>query len=307
MLANASMTADCSKVFIIILNWNGWQDTVECVESCLGLTYPNFQILIVDNCSTDNSPTILQKRFPDIDLLQSGANLGFSGGNNVGIRYALAHGADHIWLLNNDTRVDCNALSALVSVCESDSRIGIVGSKLYYYDEPNKIAFAGGCWKQSPLRPYHLGVNETDHGQFDVIMEVDFITGCSLLIRSEVIEDIGVMHEEYFLYWEDIDWNARAAKHGWKILYVPQSKVWHKVSSSIGDKPLLQAYYNVRNRLLFMSRHQPLKVFATLVQTAVVAVGYMIKGDKNSSIAYFMGLRDYLGKRFGKMVVTLPG
>jgi len=290
-----------AKVFIVILNWNGWKDTIECVESCLDLTHSDFTILIVDNSSTDNSQSILQDKFPDIDVLQSGGNLGFSGGNNIGIRHALANGADYIWLLNNDTRVDPNALSALMSVADSDSRTGIVGSKLFYYDEPNKVAFAGGCWKQSPQHPYHLGVDEDDHGQFDEIREVDFVTGCSLLIKSAVIEDIGEMPEEYFLYWEDIDWNACAEKKGWKIVYVPQSRVWHKVSASTGGKPMTQVYYNVRNRLLFMSRHQPLRVFATLMQTALTTAGFAMKGDKSRALAYFKGLRDYLCKRFGEM------
>ncbi|MDA8412919.1 MAG: glycosyltransferase family 2 protein [Desulfobacteraceae bacterium] len=307
MPAYGAMKSPGPNVHIIILNWNGWQDTIECVESCLRLTYSNFHILIVDNYSTDNSYSILRKKFPDIDVLQSGDNLGFSGGNNVGIRFALARGADYIWLLNNDTTVDANALTALVTVADSDSRIGIVGSKLYYHDTPNKIAFAGGYWKQSPQHPYHFGIDEEDQGQFDEIKEVDFITGCSLLIKSAVIAEIGEMHEEYFLYWEDIDWNACADEKGWKILYVPQSHVWHKVSASTGDKPMIQTYYNVRNRLLFMSRHLPNKVVATVVRSVVVAIRYVMKGEKFTSAAYFKGLRDYICKRFGKLDSSLSG
>src|SRR6266568_5938037 len=121
--------------YIIILNWHGWQCTIECVESCKKLSYLNFRILVVDNGSTDGSEAILRERFPDVELLQTGANLGFAGGNNVGIRYALEQGAEYVWLLNNDTTVDADALSALVRMAEGDTKIGMAGSKILYHDD----------------------------------------------------------------------------------------------------------------------------------------------------------------------------
>ncbi len=289
------------KVFVVILNWNGWQDTIECVESCLNLNYSNYKIVIVDNGSTDNSLTILLAKFPQLDLLQSGGNLGFSGGNNVGIRHALANGADYIWLLNNDTIVDDDALSALVRVADSDRRIGIVGSKLYYYDEPEKIAFAGGFWKNTPLYPVHRGVDELDHGQYDAVEDVDFITGCSLLIKSAVINDIGEMHADFFLYWEDIDWNASAAEHGWRIVFVPNSRVWHKVSASTNSQPGIKTYYSVRNRLLFLQRHRRNLMLSAYVRAVMVCMRYALLGRKMNAMLYFNGLKDFSLGRFGQM------
>jgi len=290
-----------ARVYIIILNWNGWRDTVECVESCSRLDYPDFRILIVDNGSTDGSESILRERFPLVDFIQTGANLGFAGGNNLGIRYALERGADFVWLLNNDTVVAPEALGELAGVADSDDRVGIVGSKLYYYNQPTIIAFAGGEWKQHPLYPGHRRVDEEDCGQCDTLEEVDFITGCSLLIKTAVIQDIGEMPERYFLYWEDIDWNATADEHGWKIMFVPASHVWHKVSATTDTLPGIKDYYSVRNRLLFLKRHRKTLLLPALLRTIVLCLRYRITGKKSKAHLYFNGLRDFVLGRFGQM------
>jgi GT2 family glycosyltransferase len=288
-------------VYIIILNWNGWRDTVECVESCFTLTYSNYKILIVDNGSTDDSESILRGRFPDVLLLQSGSNLGFSGGNNIGIQYALHHGAEYVWLLNNDTIVAEESLTELVNVADEDDRIGIVGSKLYYYAEPERIVFAGGFWKGSPLYPSDRGVNEIDLGQYDAVEDVDYITGCSLLIKSAVIHDIGEMSPDFFLYWEDIDWNASAAEHGWRIVYAYASCVWHKVAASSNSQPGMKTYYSVRNRLLFLQRHRRSIVFSTFLRTLFLCLRYAVSGQKSVASLYFNGLKDFARGRFGQM------
>jgi len=288
-------------VYIVLVNWNGWQDTIECVESCRKLTYPNFRILIVDNGSTDGSESVLRARFPLVDIIQAGANLGFAGGNNLGIKYALEQGAEYVWLLNNDTVVAPEALGEMVKVASSDERVGIVGSKLYYYNEPGKIAFAGGGWKQSPLYPVHRGVDEEDCGQYNTIEEVDFITGCSLLIKAAVIIDIGEMFDRYFLYWEDIDWNATADEHGWKILFVPTSHVWHKVSATTNALPGIKDYYSVRNRMLFLKRHKKTLLIPAIFRVIAVCVRYGLAGQKGKALLYFNGLKDFALNRFGQM------
>jgi GT2 family glycosyltransferase len=271
------------------------------VESCSRLTCPDFRILIVDNGSTDGSESVLRERFPLVDFIQAGANLGFAGGNNLGIRYALEQGADFVWLLNNDTVVDPEALSELVKVAGRDERVGIVGSKLYYYDEPERIAFAGGEWKLDPLYPRHRGVDQEERGQFSSVEEVDFITGCSLLIKAAVIKDIGEMYDSYFLYWEDIDWNATAGEHGWKILYAPGSRVWHKVSATTNVQPGIKDYYSVRNRLLFLKRHRKALLFPAILRTIAVCVRYGMTGQKRKALLYFNGLKDFALNRFGQM------
>ncbi len=286
-------------VYIIILNWKGWQDTIECVESCLKLTYTSFRILIVDNGSTDGSEFILHKRFPGIELIQTGKNLGFAGGNNIGIARALANSADYVWLLNNDTAVDPDSLSELIKVAETDERVGIVGSKILYYDDPKKIWFAGGIWNKNQSFTRHRGSNEVDAGQYDDISSVDFITGCSLLARFSMINEIGVMKEDYFLYWEDIDWNVTAAERGWKILFAPRSRIRHKVSASTIDRSRIQSYYFMRSGLLFFQRHALLKIIPYFLRAMWYAFSCYRKGQSDVLYGYLKGTKNYLLRRFG--------
>lgn len=254
-------------VYILLLNWNGWKDTIECVESCQKLTYPNFRIIIIDNGSTDGSEAILRERFPDVELIQAGSNLGFAGGNNIGIRHALERGVAYVWLLNNDTVVDTEALSALVQVAENDDRVGMVGSKIVYYDNPQLIWYAGAILDSAhPYHPAHRGLREQDQGQYDVAEETGYVTGCSLMARRQLIENIGLLDDGLFLYFEDVDWSARARQAGWLLNYSPASVVRHKESISAGGaaSPTV-VYYTARNRLNFVKRNFPGKLMGALL------------------------------------------
>lgn len=288
-------------VTIIILNWNGHQDTIACVESCLKLTYPAFRILIVDNGSTDGSEEILRQQFSDIELLQTGSNLGFAGGNNVGIHHALTGGADYIWLLNNDTVVTPEALNELVKMAESSPRAGMVGSKILLHDEPDTIWFAGAFWTSDGANIHHRGCGEKDAGQYDESCSVDALTGCSLLVKAELIKNIGLIREDYFLYAEDADWCRAAAEGGYELLYAPASKVWHKVSGSVGNSSSRQWYYYTRNTCLFIERHARKQLLSHLLNHQ----GYQLRkaySERNwpKFRAILAGLRDYLLHRFGE-------
>jgi hypothetical protein len=291
-----------NSVFIVILNWNGWKDTVECVESCLKITYSNFRILIVDNGSTDGSETILKKRFPEAEIIQTGSNLGFAGGNNVGIKYALEQGAEYIWLLNNDTIVDINALAGLVAELHKNPEAGIAASKIYYFSKPKVIWFAGGTWNPVDHIARHNGLDEEDARQYDVVAETDFATGCSLLFKASLISKIGYLKEDYYLYWEDVDWCVNARKNGWKIIYVPNSHVWHKVSQSVENKSSAQNYYYFRGGLLFYSRNAPGFVLRFAATHFVYSLKQFLCGDKSIFLGYLPGLKDFVLKRFGKRV-----
>jgi GT2 family glycosyltransferase len=296
------MPLSSPSIAIILLNWNGWQDTIECVESCRTLSYPNYRILLVDNGSTDDSEAILRERFPDIEFIQTGANLGFAGGNNVGIRHALAQGADYVWLLNNDTVVDTGALSALVQMAEGDNQVGMVGSKIVYHGNPHMIWYAGAVLdSERPYRPHHRGLNEDDRGQYDETCPTGYITGCSLLARREMMAAVGLLDEDLFLYFEDVDWSARARAAGWKLMYCPESLVYHKVSLSVGGaaSPTL-LYYTARNRLYFVKRNFPDKSMGAFLYDVYEHVLVNVKkGRFACAWGAVRGISDYLCGRSG--------
>ncbi|MDW7726665.1 MAG: glycosyltransferase family 2 protein [Candidatus Methanoperedens sp.] len=245
-----------SKVTIIILNWNGKKDTVECLESLKHITYPNYEILLVDNGSTDGSVEYFRERYPDIEIIENEKNMGYAEGNNVGIRKAMKNGADYVLLLNNDTVVDPEFLDELVKVAESDPGIGFAGPKVYYYDYNQKkdvINFAGGKLDMWKGKTYHIGLNEVDSGQYDEIKEVDYVEGSCLLLRKDVINEIGLLDPVYFAYWEENDLCMRGNKAGYISIFVPKAKIWHKISASNTNKNKI--YYLTRNKFWFIKRY----------------------------------------------------
>ena len=246
------------KVYIIVLNWNKLNDTIECIESIYKLKYENFKIILVDNGSTEISPDIIKDKYKDIILIKNKQNLGFAEGNNVGIRFALSNGADYIWLLNNDTVVDPNALVTMVDVGEKLSECGILGSKIYYYGQPEVIWFAGATINWRKATSNHIGQNQKDQAKYNSIGEVERVTGCSMLVKRDVCERIGLMDENLFLYAEELDWCVRAKKVGYKILYIPDSKVYHKISLSTGNNyGVIFNYFNTRNFLYVIRKNMP--------------------------------------------------
>ena len=240
------------RVTILILNWNGLQDTLACLASLQCVKYPNFDILVVDNGSCDGSTTVIRERFPEVRVIENERNLGFTGGNNVGLRH-LAQGVDYVLLLNNDTEVAPDFLGRLVDVAEADPGIGIVGPKIYYHEQPVVIWSAGGTidWQRGKSRMLEL--DELDEGQSGVVpREVDFVSGCALLVKRAVLEQIGLLDERFFAYYEEIEWCVRAKREGFKIVHVPRAKVWHKIPLDARDSSPIVQYYMSRNRILFL-------------------------------------------------------
>lgn len=246
------------KVYIIILNWNGWQDTLECLESVKKINYQNYRMIVIDNGSTNESVEKISgyiKEFKNFELLVQKENLGFTGGNNLGIKYALENGADYVLLLNNDTTVDENFLSELAVAAEKFKTAGLLGPKIYFYNNPKKIWFAGGNISPYAIKGTHIGLNETDNGQHDLVKKADYLTGCCLLIKKETIDKIGFLDEDYFLYYEDTDYSWRARKAGLDCVFVPQSKIWHKCSAVAGEGSLSYIYYHTRNGLALIRKN----------------------------------------------------
>lgn len=289
-------------VAIVILNWNGWRDTRECVSACRKLEWPNFRILLVDNHSTDGSVELLRRSCPDLEIVETGANLGFAGGNNIGIQQALNLGADYIWLLNNDAMPAPGALAPLVDTLQKHPSAACAASKIYYHDDPQRIWFTGGAWSRRHLRLRQQGAGQIEQGQFDDVREIGSVTGCSMLIAADKIKTVGMLAEDYFLYWEDTDWSARAQKQGYQLLLAPGSHVWHKVSATITPRSALQYYYYIRNGLYFCCRHDPLSLPLLLLYTTTdVCVG-LLKGNFRVASGYIRGIADFVRGRRGQQV-----
>ncbi len=259
-------TAAQPLVYVILLDYDGRDDTIECLESLRGLDYGNFRILLVDNGSKRSCLDEVRRGFPHVLTRRIEPNRGFMGGCNVGMREALAAGAEFVWLLNNDTVVDPNALAALVREAERDPRCGILGSKIFYHDRREVLHHAGGGFDEAAGRFYHIGMDGPDRGDYDRVEEVYFVTGCSLLARAEMIREIGLLDESYILYFDDIDWCVKARERGWKVRYVPQSVLYHKVSRTTNrTQSPRYYYYYTRNYLLFFAKHFPSRFPRALV------------------------------------------
>lgn len=269
-------------VFIIVLNWNGKDDTLECLRSLEKLDYPNYEIVVVDNGSTDGSEEVIRSIYPSIRVIQTGGNLGYAGGNNAGIRFAISQGADYVWLLNNDTTVDPEALAALVEIAEADTGIAFVGSKIYFYDRPDTIWCAGGTIDLADGgRTDHPGMHQVDKGQFDKISDVGYVTGCSLLASRAAIEAIGLLPEEYFLYFEETDWNLAAQRKGYRTVMAPASHVWHKYAEA-GDYKDRFIYYSFRNRIHIVRKYAPRHIRKAVQVNLSLLGGYVAMASGKS-------------------------
>jgi len=293
------MTATPSAA-IIILNWNNWPDTLACVASCHRLTWPGARIIVVDNGSTDGSEELLRKRFPEAEIIQTGSNLGFAGGNNAGIRHALSQGAEYVWLLNNDAVAEPDSLTKLIEAMEQYGDAAIAGSKIFYDDNPERIWFAGGIWERNRLRIRQRGAGEYDHGQYEQLCTVGSVSGCSMIVRSSAIEKIGLMNETYFLYWEDTDWCARAWEQGFKVLFVPASRIRHKVAATIAPRSERQYYYNTRNGLFFCRRHSPRLLPVFLAYAAADVLAGMLRGNISMLRGFMRGIADFFRGHSGR-------
>jgi GT2 family glycosyltransferase len=220
--------------YVVLVNWNGKNVTLDCLASLHAVTYPRMKIVVIDNASTDGSPEAFVQRYPDVEVLQQRENLRFAGGNNVGIRHALGRGADAVLLLNNDTLVDPGFLDPMIERLFSDPACGIVAPKIFYAGDPQSIWFAGGEISMWTGTMRHTGIREHDHGQYDTARTIDYASGCCLLTSSAVIERVGVLDESYFMYGEDADWSMRVRRAGYHILFESRAKVWHRLSVSAG-------------------------------------------------------------------------
>jgi GT2 family glycosyltransferase len=294
-------------VVTIILNTNRCEDTLVCLESLLANTYRNHKAIVLDNQSTDGSVSRIRSAFPQVQILELQQNLGYAGNNNVGIRAAMQQGADWIFVLNEDTALASDCLAQLIEVGKSDPRIGILGPMVYHHDEPDIIQSAGGILGKY-WQSIHLAKNERDLGQYIHPHAVEWISGCAILVRHPVIEEVGGIDERFFYYWEETEWCLRAGKAGWRIMHVPQARIWHKgVQRNYSPKPSV-TYYGTRNHLLTLAKHNaPLKAWLfTWIQILRTLTSWTVKPKwghmQEHRNAMWRGLVDFLQRRWGGQI-----
>jgi GT2 family glycosyltransferase len=293
-------------VYVIILNWNHYDDTAECIESVKKNNYDNFRILVVDNNSSDDSVKRLRENFPEIEIIQNSQNLGFAGGNNVGMRYALTQGADYLLILNNDVTIDKNCIAELVRFAQEIEDVGMLAPKVYYYDYPKTINSLGTSIDWLRLKPKLSYCGKQDKGQFNNNREVDILVGCAIMVKKETLERIGLIDEKFFIFHEEADWCLRNIKSGFKNMVVPLAVAYHKASKTMRKFSAATAYYSIRNFLYlahknasFMNRIKTIAGLCFLVCKNMVIL--LFKPDTRIlTKAFLLGTCDYFRGDMGK-------
>jgi GT2 family glycosyltransferase len=245
------------QVFVLILHWNGVELLDDSLSSYLNNEYPNFKVVLIDNGSSDNSVSYVKTNYPEVIVLENERNLGYSAGFNVGLKFAFEQQkADFALISNNDVKADKKVISELVRIAETDKKIGFVTGKVYYYDSPNILQTVGK--KGHPIRwnGGDIGVRERDDGQYDEISERIFADDIYTLVRKELYDDTGGYDEMFFLQCEEYDWQARAKQKGYRIMYTPYAKIWHKDSVTLGRISPKKAFYDARNPMLVILKHK---------------------------------------------------
>lgn len=241
-------------IYIIIVTYNRWQDTRECLASLFAARGPQIHVMVLDNGSTDETLAALLREFPHVELISNPSNLGYAQGNNVGLRRAIAQGAEFAVVLNNDVVVATDWLEALSRAIRAAPQAAMAGPLVLHANEPTIIQSAGGILPDD-WHSYHRGANETDAHQYSTSERVDWLTGCAVLVRCEALKKIGLLDPAFYMYGEDVDWGVRATRAGYHVLFAPQARVWHKgVQRDYAPAPYV-TYYTARNELEMIRKH----------------------------------------------------
>jgi GT2 family glycosyltransferase len=286
------------KLVAVVLNWNGGEDTVAALESL-----NRVETICVDNGSEDGSPDAVAERFPQVELIRTGVNLGFAGGNNVGIRRALGRGADWVLLLNNDAVADAELPAALTAAAEARPDAGVLACKVFFAEPPDVLMYAGG---RVNLRLGYWGrqdgFGERDDGRFDSLRDVDRATGAAMAVSRAAIERAGLLDESLFAYAEDTEWCLRIREAGFAVVFVPDAKVWHVGSASTGGmRSPTSIYYDTRNMIAVAERHDPRSGPAAAVRRGVVLGAHLANARDAAGVrAAVKGWRDARRGRLGR-------
>jgi GT2 family glycosyltransferase len=263
----------------IVLSWNGREDTLRCLQSLANAEHRDLRIVCVDNGSTDGSQRAVRERFPEVELIEAGANLGYSGGNNLGIRHALEHGARWVALVNNDATVAADFVAGFQAAARERPRAGILAGKVFFADRPTTIWFAGQ--RVSELLGYSgrpRGYRREDGPDYERVVSTDRAVGALMAISREAIDAAGLLADDLFAYVEDVDWALRVRDAGFEIAFAPGARAWHSISASTGGlKVSTQTlYYGVRNTVTVLERRRPLGRVGTMLRRAAILSTFVL-------------------------------
>jgi GT2 family glycosyltransferase len=295
------------RVAVVVLSWNGRDDTLACLASLAAVPEPELAVVVVDNGSSDGVGEAVAAAFADVEVVRSEVNLGFAGGCNLGISRALELGADYVLLLNNDVEVDPDFVAALVAEAERRPRAGALCAKVLYLDPPDRIWFAGARFDpRSGYNGRQRGYGARDDGRFDGVVESDRACGAAMLVPRGVFDEVGLFDPELFAYSEDTEWSLRARRAGYAVYVVPASRVWHKISTaSGGESSPATLYYGLRNTIAVCERFAPLPPLATARRRAVLVAAHTVQALLSPRRlaglrAVAEGFRDLRRGRFGQ-------
>jgi|APSaa5957512535_1039671.scaffolds.fasta_scaffold39271_1 GT2 family glycosyltransferase len=296
-----------TQLAIILVNWNGTDDTINCIESIYKSTFRDYTIIVVDNGSDKGQLQKLVECNFKITLIKTGENLGYTGGNNVGIDYAIDKKSKYILLLNNDTYIAIDALENMMRSANSDKKVGVLSPKIFFHPDRHLIWSAGATFNDVNLIGHLTGYKEEDKEIYNQQSDVDYVSGCAMLIQTDVIKKVGKLCDDYFAVCEDIDFCFRVKEHGYCIRYEPSATVWHIESSSSGgiDSPQY-VYYQTRNYFLFHKRwarglsqlilsHGYYSIY--LVKRGM---GFILRGEFTGVLAITLGVYDFIVGKYGR-------
>jgi hypothetical protein len=258
------------KIAIIVVNWKGLYDTLNCLKSLENLQDCDFTTIVVDNNSNDGSVHVIEKSFPNVILIENDVNLGFGGGNNVGIRYAIEKNFDYIWLLNNDVIVESKSLNLLIQSAQKMQDRALISPIIYYISEPDNIWFSGGTYNPKTAVARHVSLSTFNHAKYS------FLTACALFAPAAFFIEHGMFEESIFMYGEDVELSIRAKKHGYALLIEPQAKIFHAVSSSAKPGSPFAYHHHIKNMVRVMIRYHGLAMLFTIIPYHLAKLIYLI-------------------------------
>ncbi len=304
------MTENYPLISIITLNWNTAELTGDFLKSIINTcTYPNYEIIIVDNASKNDPTVYFQAITSSVCIIRNNENLGFSGGNNIGIKQAKG---DYYFIVNNDTEFTPRLLESLLSVFIDHPDAGLVSPKINSFYDKRVIEYAG--YKKVNVftgRNGMVGFKEIDHNQYNQLEETHYAHGAAMMISKKVVEKVGLMPEIFFLYYEELDWSEQIKRNNYKVYFQPEALIYHKESMTTGKESPLKTYYLNRNRILFMQRNMPLYNYIVFIGYLILftipknTIIFLFKGQKEHLKAFWKGIFWHLGNARKKMVVSI--